>query len=264
MTYLTSKPFFPKIRRALLQHAPMSAQDDSKIKGAASGGSNASAAVVVPCFPLNLYARRRAAAAAKTVKSASSRVAEAEDDDDEGEEEEEEEEVKEEEEEERVGVRTQKQQQLAAKKKKERDDVLFSTRRLGVEQLLKEKPLSETQPYRCGKTYLDTRNYEIDMVEQSMHGEKLYKVFESSLKRASDKSFSLLFHGTGCKATEDIMQNGMNPKLRVSSSGDWCVLYTLLLSFLLLLLLLVTNIITLFSLFLLFIYTGLRRILITP
>ena len=61
-----------------------------------------------------------------------------------------------------------KQQQLAAKKKKERDDVLFSTRRLGVEQLLKELPLSETQPYRCGKTYLDTRNYEIDMVEQSM------------------------------------------------------------------------------------------------
>jgi hypothetical protein len=229
----------------------MSAQDDSKIKGAASGGSNASASVVVPCFPLNLYARRRAAAAAKTVKSASSRVAEAEDDDDEGEEEEEEEEVKEEEEEERVGVRTRKQQQLAAKKKKERDDVLFSTRRLGVEQLLKEKPLSETQPYRCGKTYLDTRNYEIDMVEQSMHGEKLYKVFESSLKRASDKSFSLLFHGTGCKATEDIMQNGMNPKLRVSSSGDWCVLYMRLLSFLLLLLLLVTNIITLFSLFLL-------------
>ena len=230
----------------------MSAQDDSKIKGAASGGSNASAAVVVPCFPLNLYARRRAAAAAKTVKSASSRVAEDdEDDDDEGEEEEEEEEVKEEEEEERVGVRTRKQQQLAAKKKKERDDVLFSTRRLGVEQLLKEKPLSETQPYRCGKTYLDTRTYEIDMVEQSMHGEKLYKVFESSLKRASDKSFSLLFHGTGCKATEDIMQNGMNPKLRVSSSGDWCVLYMLLLSFLLLLLLLVTNIITLFSLFLL-------------
>ena len=231
----------------------MSAQDDSKIKGAASGGSNASAAVVVPCFPLNLYARRRAAAAAKTVKSASSRVAEDdEDDDDEGEEEEEEEEeVKEEEEEERVGVRTRKQQQLAAKKKKERDDVLFSTRRLGVEQLLKEKPLSETQPYRCGKTYLDTRNYEIDMVEQSMHGEKLYKVFESSLKRASDKSFSLLFHGTGCKATEDIMQNGMNPKLRVSSSGDWCVLYMFLLSFLLLLLLLVTNIITLFSLFLL-------------
>ena len=259
MTYLTSKPFFPKIRRALLQHAPMSAQDDSKIKGAASGGSNASAAVVVPCFPLNLYARRRAAAAAKTVKSASSRVAEDEEDDDEVEVEEEEEE-----EEERVGVRTRKQQQLAAKKKKERDDVLFSTRRLGVEQLLKEKPLSETQPYRCGKTYLDTRNYEIDMVEQSMHGEKLYKVFESSLKRASDKSFSLLFHGTGCKATEDIMQNGMNPKLRVSSSGDWCVLYTLLLSFLLLLLLLVTNIITLFSLFLLFIYTGLRRILITP
>jgi hypothetical protein len=257
MTYLTSKPFFPKIRRALLQHAPMSAQDDSKIKGAASGGSNASAAVVVPCFPLNLYARRRAAAAAKTVKSASSRVAEDEEDDDEVE-------VEEEEEEERVGVRTRKQQQLAAKKKKERDDVLFSTRRLGVEQLLKEKPLSETQPYRCGKTYLDTRNYEIDMVEQSMHGEKLYKVFESSLKRASDKSFSLLFHGTGCKATEDIMQNGMNPKLRVSSSGDWCVLYTLLLSFLLLLLLLVTNIITLFSLFLLFIYTGLRRILITP
>ena len=216
----------------------MSAQDDSKIKGAASGGSNASAAVVVPCFPLNLYARRRAAAAAKTVKSASSRVAEDEEDDDEVEEEEEEEE------EERVGVRTRKQQQLAAKKKKERDDVLFSTRRLGVEQLLKEKPLSETQPYRCGKTYLDTRNYEIDMVEQSMHGEKLYKVFESSLKRASDKSFSLLFHGTGCKATEDIMQNGMNPKLRVSSSGDWCVLYTLLLSFLLLRLLLVTNIIT--------------------
>ena len=216
----------------------MSAQDDSKIKGAASGGSNASAAVVVPCFPLNLYARRRAAAAAKTVKSASSRVAEDdEDDDDEGEEEEEEEEVKEEEEQERVGVRTRKQQQLAAKKKKERDDVLFSTRRLGVEQLLKEKPLSETQPYRCGKTYLDTRNYEIDMVEQSMHGEKLYKVFESSLKRASDKSFSLLFHGTGCKATEDIMQNGMNPKLRVSSSGDWCVLYMFLLSFLLLLLL---------------------------
>ena len=258
MTYLTSKPFFPKIRRALLQHAPMSAQDDSKIKGAASGGSNASAAVVVPCFPLNLYARRRAAAAAKTVKSASSRVAEDEEDDDEVEEEEEEEE------EERVGVRTRKQQQLAAKKKKERDDVLFSTRRLGGEQLLKEKPLSETQPYRCGKTYLDTRNYEIDMVEQSMHGEKLYKVFESSLKRASDKSFSLLFHGTGCKATEDIMQNGMNPKLRVSSSGDWCVLYTLLLSFLLLRLLLVTNIITLFSLFLLFIYTGLRRILITP
>ena len=241
----------------------MSAQDDSKIKGAASGGSNASAAVVVPCFPLNLYARRRAAAAAKTVKSASSRVAEDEEDDDEVEVEEEEE-VKEEEEEERVGVRTRKQQQLAAKKKKERDDVLFSTRRLGVEQLLKEKPLSETQPYRCGKTYLDTRNYEIDMVEQSMHGEKLYKVFESSLKRASDKSFSLLFHGTGCKATEDIMQNGMNPKLRVSSSGDWCVLYTLLLLFLLLLLLLVTNIITLFSLFLLFIYTGLRRILITP
>ena len=241
----------------------MSAQDDSKIKGAASGGSNASAAVVVPCFPLNLYARRRAAAAAKTVKSASSRVAEDEEDDDEVEVEEEEE-VKEEEEEERVGVRTRKQQQLAAKKKKERDDVLFSTRRLGVEQLLKEKPLSETQPYRCGKTYLDTRNYEIDMVEQSMHGQKLYKVFESSLKRASDKSFSLLFHGTGCKATEDIMQNGMNPKLRVSSSGDWCVLHTLLLSFLLLLLLLVTNIITLFSLFLLFIYTGLRRILITP
>jgi len=241
----------------------MSAQDDSKIKGAASGGSNASAAVVVPCFPLNLYARRRAAAAAKTVKSASSRVAEDEEDDDEVEEEVEEE-VKEEEEEERVGVRTRKQQQLAAKKKKERDDVLFSTRRLGVEQLLKEKPLSETQPYRCGKTYLDTRNYEIDMVEQSMHGQKLYKVFESSLKRASDKSFSLLFHGTGCKATEDIMQNGMNPKLRVSSSGDWCVLYTLLLLFLLLLLLLVTNTITLFSLFLLFIYTGLRRILITP
>ena len=241
----------------------MSAHDDSKIKGAASGGSNAAAAVVVPCFPLNLYARRRAAAAAKTVKSASSRVAEDEEDDDEVEVEEEEE-VKEEEEEERVGVRTRKQQQLAAKKKKERDDVLFSTRRLGVEQLLKEKPLSETQPYRCGKTYLDTRNYEIDMVEQSMHGEKLYKVFESSLKRASDKSFSLLFHGTGCKATEDIMQNGMNPKLRVSSSGDWCVLYTLLLSFLLLVLLLVTNIITLFALFLLFIYTGLRRILITP
>lgn len=210
----------------------MSAQDDSKIKGAASGGSNAAAAVVVPCFPLNLYARRRAAAAAKTVKSASSRVAEAEDDD-EDEVEEEEEEVKEEEEEERVGVRTRKQQQLAAKKKKERDDVLFSTRRLGVEQLLKEKPLSETQPYRCGKTYLDTRNYEIDMVEQSMHGEKLYKVFESSLKRASDKSFSLLFHGTGCKATEDITQNGMNPKLRVSSSGDWCVLYMLLLAFVL-------------------------------
>ena len=231
MTYLTSK-LFSQNKRALLhfKHA-MSAQDDSKIKGAASGGSNASASVVVPCFPLNLYARRRAAAAAKTVKSASSRVAEAEDDDDEGEEEEEEEE------EERVGVLTQKQQQLAAKKKKERDDVLFSTRRLGVEQLLKEKPLSETQPYRCGKTYLDTRNYEIDMVEQSMHGEKLYKVFESSLKRASDKSFSLLFHGTGCKATEDIMQNGMNPKLRVSSSGDWCVLYMLLLSFLLLLLL---------------------------
>ena len=253
MTYLTSK-LFSQNKRALLhfKHA-MSAQDDSKIKGAASGGSNASAAVVVPCFPLNLYARRRAAAAAKTVKSASSRVAEAEDDDDDDDEveEEEEEEVKEEEEEERVGVRTRKQQQLAAKKKKERDDVLFSTRRLGVEQLLKEKPLSETQPYRCGKTYLDTRNYEIDMVEQSMHGEKLYKVFESSLKRASDKSFSLLFHGTGCKATEDIMQNGMNPKLRVSSSGDWCVLYTLLLSFLLLLLLLVTNIITLFSLFLL-------------
>ena len=214
------------------KHA-MSAQDDSKIKGAASGGSNASAAVVVPCFPLNLYARRRAAAAAKTVKSASSRVAEDEEDDDEVEVEEEEE-VKEEEEEARVGVRTRKQQQLAAKKKKERDDVLFSTRRLGVEQLLKEKPLSETQPYRCGKTYLDTRNYEIDMVEQSMHGQKLYKVFESSLKRASDKSFSLLFHGTGCKATEDIMQNGMNPKLRVSSSGDWCVLHTLLLSFLLL------------------------------
>jgi uncharacterized integral membrane protein len=212
---------------------------------------------------LNLYARRRAAAAAKTVKSASSRVAEDEEDDDEVEVEEVEE-VKEEEEEERVGVRTRKQQQLAAKKKKERDDVLFSTRRLGVEQLLKEKPLSETQPYRCGKTYLDTRNYEIDMVEQSMHGQKLYKVFESSLKRASDKSFSLLFHGTGCKATEDIMQNGMNPKLRVSSSGDWCVLYTLLLLFLLLLLLLVTNTITLFSLFLLFIYTGLRRILITP
>ena len=240
MTYLTSK-LFSQNKRALLhfKHA-MSAQDDSKIKGAASGGSNASASVVVPCFPLNLYARRRAAAAAKTVKSASSRVAEDdEDDDDEGEEEEEEEEeeVKEEEEEERVGVRTRKQQQLAAKKKKERDDVLFSTRRLGVEQLLKEKPLSETQPYRCGKTYLDTRNYEIDMVEQSMHGEKLYKVFESSLKRASDKSFSLLFHGTGCKATEDIMQNGMNPKLRVSSSGDWCVLYMLLLSFLLLLLL---------------------------
>ena len=259
MTYLTSK-LFSQNKRALLhfKHA-MSAQDDSKIKGAASGGSNASASVVVPCFPLNLYARRRAAAAAKTVKSASSRVAEDEEDDDEVEVEEEEEE-----EEERVGVRTRKQQQLAAKKKKERDDVLFSTRRLGVEQLLKEKPLSETQPYRCGKTYLDTRNYEIDMVEQSMHGEKLYKVFESSLKRASDKSFSLLFHGTGCKATEDIMQNGMNPKLRVSSSGDWCVLYTLLLSFLLLLLLLVTNIITLFSLFLLFIYTGLRRILITP
>ena len=230
MTYLTSK-LFSQNKRALLhfKHA-MSAQDDSKIKGAASGGSNASASVVVPCFPLNLYARRRAAAAAKTVKSASSRVAEAEDDDDEGEE-------KEEEEEERVGVRTRKQQQLAAKKKKERDDVLFSTRRLGVEQLLKEKPLSETQPYRCGKTYVDTRNYEIDMVEQSMHGEKLYKVFESSLKRASDKSFSLLFHGTGCKATEDIMQNGMNPKLRVSSSGDWCVLYMLMLSFLLLLLL---------------------------
>ena len=232
MTYLTSK-LFSQNKRALLhfKHA-MSAQDDSKIKGAASGGSNASASVVVPCFPLNLYARRRAAAAAKTVKSASSRVAEDEEDDDEVEEEEEEEE-----EEERVGVRTRKQQQLAAKKKKERDDVLFSTRRLGVEQLLKEKPLSETQPYRCGKTYLDTRNYEIDMVEQSMHGEKLYKVFESSLKRASDKSFSLLFHGTGCKATEDIMQNGMNPKLRVSSSGDWCVLYMLLLSFLLLLLL---------------------------
>ena len=230
MTYLTSK-LFSQNKRALLhfKHA-MSAQDDSKIKGAASGGSNASASVVVPCFPLNLYARRRAAAAAKTVKSASSRVAEAEDDDDEGEE-------KEEEEEERVGVRTRKQQQLAAKKKKERDDVLFSTRRLGVEQLLKEKPLSETQPYRCGKTYVDTRNYKIDMVEQSMHGEKLYKVFESSLKRASDKSFSLLFHGTGCKATEDIMQNGMNPKLRVSSSGDWCVLYMLMLSFLLLLLL---------------------------
>ena len=263
MTYLTSK-LFSQNKRALLhfKHA-MSAQDDSKIKGAASGGSNASAAVVVPCFPLNLYARRRAAAAAKTVKSASSRVAEDEEDDDEVEVEEEEE-VKEEEEEERVGVRTRKQQQLAAKKKKERDDVLFSTRRLGVEQLLKEKPLSETQPYRCGKTYLDTRNYEIDMVEQSMHGQKLYKVFESSLKRASDKSFSLLFHGTGCKATEDIMQNGMNPKLRVSSSGDWCVLYTLLLLFLLLLLLLVTNTITLFSLFLLFIYTGLRRILITP
>ena len=242
----------------------MSAHDDSKIKGAASGESNAAAAVVVPCFPLNLYARRRAAAAAKTVKSASSRVAEDDEDDDDEVEEEVEEEVKEEEEEERVGVRTRKQQQLAAKKKKERDDVLFSTRRLGVEQLLKEKPLSETQPYRCGKTYLDTRNYEIDMVEQSMHGEKLYKVFESSLKRASDKSFSLLFHGTGCKATEDIMQNGMNPKLRVSSSGDWCVLYTLLLSFLLLVLLLVTNIITLFALFLLFIYTGLRRILITP
>ena len=230
MTYLTSK-LFSQNKRALLhfKHA-MSAQDDSKIKGAASGGSNASASVVVPCFPLNLYARRRAAAAAKTVKSASSRVAEDEEDDDEVE-------VEEEEEEERVGVRTRKQQQLAAKKKKERDDVLFSTRRLGVEQLLKEKPLSETQPYRCGKTYLDTRNYEIDMVEQSMHGEKLYKVFESSLKRASDKSFSLLFHGTGCKATEDIMQNGMNPKLRVSSSGDWCVLYMLLLSFLLLLLL---------------------------
>ena len=209
----------------------MSAHDDTSIKNIDITRA------VVPCFPLNLYARRRAAAAAKTVKSASSRVAEAEDDDDEGEEEEEEEEVKEEEEEERVGVRTRKQQQLAAKKKKERDDVLFSTRRLGVEQLLKEKPLSETQPYRCGKTYLDTRNYEIDMVEQSMHGEKLYKVFESSLKRASDKSFSLLFHGTGCKATEDIMQNGMNPKLRVSSSGDWCVLYMLLLSFLLLLLL---------------------------
>ena len=231
MTYLTSK-LFSQNKRALLhfKHA-MSAQDDSKIKGAASDGSNASASVVVPCFPLNLYARRRAAAAAKTVKSASSRVAEDEEDDDEVEEEEEEEE------EERVGVRTRKQQQLAAKKKKERDDVLFSTRRLGVEQLLKEKPLSETQPYRCGKTYLDTRNYEIDMVEQSMHGEKLYKVFESSLKRASDKSFSLLFHGTGCKATEDIMQNGMNPKLRVSSSGDWCVLYMLMLSFLLLLLL---------------------------
>ena len=89
MTYLTSK-LFSQNKRALLhfKHA-MSAQDDSKIKGAASGGSNASASVVVPCFPLNLYARRRAAAAAKTVKSASSRVAEAEDDDDEGEEEEE-------------------------------------------------------------------------------------------------------------------------------------------------------------------------------
>ena len=92
MTYLTSK-LFSQNKRALLhfKHA-MSAQDDSKIKGAASGGSNASAAVVVPCFPLNLYARRRAAAAAKTVKSASSRVAEDdEDDDDEVEEEVEEE-----------------------------------------------------------------------------------------------------------------------------------------------------------------------------
>ena len=56
-----------------------------------------------------------------------------------------------------------------------------------------------------------------------MHGEKLYKVFEQSLKKSRDKSFSLLFHGTGCKATEDITQNGMDPNLRVSSSGDWCV-----------------------------------------
>ena len=60
MTYLTSK-LFSQNKRALLhfKHA-MSAQDDSKIKGAASDGSNASASVVVPCFPLNLYARRRA------------------------------------------------------------------------------------------------------------------------------------------------------------------------------------------------------------
>jgi hypothetical protein len=51
MTYLTSK-LFSQNKRALLhfKHA-MSAQDDSKIKGAASGGSNASASVVVPCFP---------------------------------------------------------------------------------------------------------------------------------------------------------------------------------------------------------------------
>jgi len=212
-----------------------SAREDGKSKNASSNGGNIAhhhRHAMVPCFPL--YRRR----AAKTVKSGDGEEEEEEEEEERGgergqdgeevprsdfDDQEEEEEEKEE-----VGVRTRaqqlwKEQRLAAKKKKEREDVLFATRRLGVAKLLKEKPLSKAQPYRCGKTFLDTRNYEVTMVEQSSHGEKLYKVFESSLKRASDKSFSLLFHGTGCEATEDIMRNGINPKLRVSSSGDWCV-----------------------------------------
>ena len=214
-----------------------SACEDGKSKNASSNGGNIAhhhRHAMVPCFPL--YRRR----ASKTVKSEDEEEEEEEEErgdeggDERGEDGEEvprsdfDDQEEEEEEKEEVGVRTRaqqllKEQRLAAKKKKEQEDVLFATRRLGVAKLLKEKPLSEAQPYRCGKTFLDTRNYEVTMVEQSTHGEKLYKVFESSLKRASDKSFSLLFHGTGCEATEDIMRNGMNPKLRVSSSGDWCV-----------------------------------------
>ena len=182
----------------------MSAHDDTNIKNIDITRA------VVPCFPLNLYARRR------TRFVTSDTVMEDED--------EPQDDLKEEEE---AGVLTRAQRLVKKQldgKKKERYDILFATRRLGVEKLLKEKPLTETQPYRCGKTFLDTRNYEVTMVKQSMHGEKLYKVFEQSLKKSRDKSFSLLFHGTGCKATEDITQNGMDPNLRVSSSGDWCVL----------------------------------------
>ena len=114
----------------------MSAHDDTSIKNIDITRA------VVPCFPLNLSA----ASALRFVTSDT--VMEDEDRQDD---------LKEEEEAGDAHARTATREETVNGKKKERDDILFATRRLGVEKLLKEKPLTETQPYRCGKTFLDTQ-----------------------------------------------------------------------------------------------------------
>ena len=165
------------------------------------------------CFPLNLVSRRKERRALKLGER------------------ELEEKLKEEEEEEEEEVSTppnnksadphkRKSARLSSKEKIE-IDVVRSARLSGIMPLLKEKPLSKAQPYRCGKSCLDLHNFSITMNEHSIVGKPLYKAFVQSMKKSNDKSYTMLFHGTGCEATEDILINGMNPKLRVSSSGDW-------------------------------------------
>ena len=101
-------------------------------------------------------------------------------------------------------------------------DVLGEMRKIGIEPLVARHPLSQAQPYRYGETYIDVNKYKVSINKHSERGQPLYSRFEKALKKTNNpQSYTLLFHGTSCKAAQAIAKNGIDPKLRVSSSRDW-------------------------------------------